>query len=332
MGIPGCGSVRRRNRGAGGWRLRRRSADRRCALSAEARACSGGAVDDRRETWSPPEPAPRRSGVRGALGGSRLFEQPKQRAEVEAFRTFVAGDSPVAVEIGFDHGGRLLDHAWRWPGTRWLGLEVRKARVEELAAAAPDNLLVWRADARTVFSVLMPAGRLARVDVLFPTPWWDDGKRSRRLLLSAEFVADLARALRPDGVVHVATDVAPYFEHVAGLFAAWRPASTPPEGEVRSRRELVCARDGLHVWRGSWSPPRPTRKPALALLARSQAAWQDAEGRGEPGYQDPATGLFVLTEAALRERGTCCGNACRHCPYDWASVPEGRLRRASLGL
>jgi len=36
---------------------------------------------------------------------------------------------------------------------------------------------------------------------------------------------------------------------------------------------------------------------------------------GEPGYIDPATGLFVLTAAYLLKRGSCCGEGCRHCPY-----------------
>ena len=26
-------------------------------------------------------------------------------------------------------------------------------------------------------------------------------------------------------------------------------------------------------------------------------------------------GLFVFTEKYLKERGYCCGNGCRHCPY-----------------
>jgi hypothetical protein len=28
-------------------------------------------------------------------------------------------------------------------------------------------------------------------------------------------------------------------------------------------------------------------------------------------------GLFVWTEKYLRERGYCCGNSCRHCPYSF---------------
>ena len=46
-----------------------------------------------------------------------------------------------------------------------------------------------------------------------------------------------------------------------------------------------------------------------------QAAHDAAVAKGEPGYLDPETGLFVLTAAYLRDRGHCCGNGCRHCPY-----------------
>jgi tRNA (guanine-N(7)-)-methyltransferase len=212
--------------------------------------------EDRRAAWTPPAATPARSGrgVPGALNGSRLFEQPRYAAEVARFRDFVAGDAPLAVEVGFDFGHRILDHARRWPATRWLGLEVRQRQVDRVAAEAPPNLLAWRADARTVFAALMPVGRVQRVDVLFPTPWWDEGKRAKRLLLTADFLADVARALAPGGVVHVATDVGPYFTHVEGLFAGWWAVPHPPAGEARSRRERVCARDGLPVWRGSWTP------------------------------------------------------------------------------
>jgi hypothetical protein len=35
-------------------------------------------------------------------------------------------------------------------------------------------------------------------------------------------------------------------------------------------------------------------------------------------------GLIVLTEAYHLEKGYCCGNGCKHCPYDFESVPEPR--------
>jgi len=49
----------------------------------------------------------------------------------------------------------------------------------------------------------------------------------------------------------------------------------------------------------------------------------EAERRNEAGYEDPDSGLFVLTASYLRARGYCCGRGCRHCPY-----PPDEQRRA----
>jgi Family of unknown function (DUF5522) len=45
------------------------------------------------------------------------------------------------------------------------------------------------------------------------------------------------------------------------------------------------------------------------------SAHDAAVAQGSAGYADPATGLFVLTSRFLADRGWCCGNGCRHCPY-----------------
>jgi hypothetical protein len=33
-------------------------------------------------------------------------------------------------------------------------------------------------------------------------------------------------------------------------------------------------------------------------------------------------GFVVLTEKYHLERGYCCGNGCKHCPYQYERVPE----------
>ncbi|WP_291908096.1 DUF5522 domain-containing protein [Chitinophaga sp. CB10] len=33
-------------------------------------------------------------------------------------------------------------------------------------------------------------------------------------------------------------------------------------------------------------------------------------------------GYMVFTEKYHLERGYCCGNGCRHCPYNYEKVPE----------
>ena len=36
---------------------------------------------------------------------------------------------------------------------------------------------------------------------------------------------------------------------------------------------------------------------------------------GEVGYLDPTSGLFVQTARTLWNRGACCEQGCRHCPF-----------------
>ena len=50
--------------------------------------------------------------------------------------------------------------------------------------------------------------------------------------------------------------------------------------------------------------------------AEAQAAHDTASARGEAGYIDPNTGLFVMTAHYLSQRSHCCGSGFRHCPYD----------------
>lgn len=44
---------------------------------------------------------------------------------------------------------------------------------------------------------------------------------------------------------------------------------------------------------------------------------------GEDYYFNEA-GLMVLTAAFHLKKGFCCGNACKHCPYQYINVPEPR--------
>ena len=43
-------------------------------------------------------------------------------------------------------------------------------------------------------------------------------------------------------------------------------------------------------------------------------------------------GLMVLTRRYLLERGYCCANGCRHCPYDPALSEEKDLELVGPGV
>lgn len=65
--------------------------------------------------------------------------------------------------------------------------------------------------------------------------------------------------------------------------------------------------------------PHPERlSPQAPGYREIMAAHQAAMDRGESGYLDPFTGLFVMTAGFHLKRGHCCHNGCRHCPYTGA--------------
>lgn len=207
-----------------------------------------------RDRWTAPSvpEAPDPTHLRGVLYGTRLFEQPAHRAVAEGVAEFLAPPGPVAVEIGFDHGMRLLDQARRHPGWRWLGVELRRARVEAAAPHAPANARLLRMDGRTLLAALVPPERLDAVILWFPAPSDDP----RHLLLTPALVELLRRALAPHGVVHFATDVPGLARWADEIFAGWTPgADPPPPSGALSRRERVCRRDGIPVHERCWRRP-----------------------------------------------------------------------------
>jgi len=62
--------------------------------------------------------------------------------------------------------------------------------------------------------------------------------------------------------------------------------------------------------------PHPRRlSPKTPEYEEILAIHEDAISRGEDGYEDPLSGLWVMTAVYLWERGYCCFSGCRHCPW-----------------
>lgn len=55
-----------------------------------------------------------------------------------------------------------------------------------------------------------------------------------------------------------------------------------------------------------------------SLPKQLKALHDEAVARGEPMYFDSQLGLWVQTSTTLASKLSCCGNGCRHCPFDRA--------------
>jgi len=123
-------------------------------------------------------------------------------------------DRPVYLEIGFGNGETLATLAERHPERNFLGVEVHGPGVGhlllEIERRGLANVRVLRQDAMDLLDQGLPPASLAGVCLFFPDPWPKKRHHKRRILTPA-FVALLARALRPGGLFHAATD----WEHYA---------------------------------------------------------------------------------------------------------------------
>jgi tRNA (guanine-N7-)-methyltransferase len=73
-----------------------------------------------------------------------------------------------------------------------------------------------RAEATYFFKEFVPAQTISVVHIYFPDPW-PKKRHHKRRLIQPPFVAQIDRALIPQGRVHIVTDHEEYFQQIQGV-------------------------------------------------------------------------------------------------------------------
>jgi tRNA (guanine-N7-)-methyltransferase len=171
-------------------------------------------------------------------------------------------DRPVEAEFGCADARFLFERAPHHRDTYFVGLEIRKALVdqvnEQAAATGLDNLRAVSCHINVDLPTLVPEASLTRVFVNFPDPWFKRRHQKRRLM-NDELVEVLHRKIRPGGELFFQSDVfdlaldalavleaAP--DRFANLHGPWSFARDNPYG-AKSLREVRCEERGMRIWR-----------------------------------------------------------------------------------
>ena len=144
-------------------------------------------------------------------------------------------EQPLEVELGSGDGSFLANYASRPPEINFIGVERLLGRLRKLdrkgRRAGLTNLRGLRIESSYFLEYLLPPCSAVALHIYFPDPW--PKRRHQRHRLINERFPELARgALRPGGMVYLRTDDGPYFQHMAGVFAAssaFRLAETPAD-------------------------------------------------------------------------------------------------------
>ncbi len=187
---------------------------------------------------------------------------------------FFGNDNPVELDVGSGRGLFLVNAGEQHPEINYLGIELdyhegrRAAR--RLQKRELHNVRVLGGDVHLTFQKYIRPHSVDAVHVYFPDPWWKQ-KHRRRRVFTDRFADECARLLKPGGLLHSWTDVADYFEVIAGLMNHHSqfetlppPTEQAPEHDLdyrtsfeRKKRKLGCP-----IYRGRWQRrplPGPSR-------------------------------------------------------------------------
>jgi tRNA (guanine-N7-)-methyltransferase len=194
----------------------------------------------------------RRHGRKFSASQERLLAEDLPRVAIDlntaapgqASGLFGAPVREVWLEIGFGGGEHLIWQAESHPDVGLIGCEPYLDGVVKVLAAVQsrklDRIRLHADDARPLLRWL-PESSISRAFVLFPDPW-PKARHHKRRLISPAMVDALARVIRPDGQLRIATDIGDYartallamvgspdFHWLAGSPADWRvrPADWP---------------------------------------------------------------------------------------------------------
>jgi len=162
------------------------------------------------------------------------------------FKATFGRSAPTVLEIGFGMGDSLANQASLNPEKNFIGVEVHKAGVGSLLMKTLEkdlsNLRIYKEDINEVLNYSIPRKSLHTVQIFFPDPW-PKKRHHKRRLLEAQFLDIVARKLKLGGIIHIATDWAPYAKAVDLLFLSRRdfdrteiPSRPETKFEKRSKR------------------------------------------------------------------------------------------------
>lgn len=168
----------------------------------------------------------------------------------------------VEVEIGCAEAWFLFDRGAQDAERLEIGLEIRPELIEPVnrrARVERPNVRAVFAHATLDLTRLFAPGRVARLFVNFPDPWFKR-KHHKRRLVDDELVVAMHTVLRPGGELFFQSDIfdtsldalaeieerPDLFTNAAGPWSFWKGGN--PYGAL-SRRDMQCQTEGVPIWR-----------------------------------------------------------------------------------
>lgn len=168
-------------------------------------------------------------------------------------------NAPNWLEIGFGMGETTAKIAKAHPHVNYLGVEIYTAGVgsllKKIEEEGLENIRIISHDVVEVLADMIPDRSLDKVLLYFPDPW-RKARHHKRRLIQPEFVAKLAKKMKPGGILHCATDWENYAMHMHDVLSVapdWRNMADGPFAPRPEDRPLTKFENrGLKLGHGVW--------------------------------------------------------------------------------
>ena len=188
------------------------------------------------------------------LATSYELEAPPGALTTPYWASVFGRQAPLALEIGFGNGTALAALAANRPDWNCVGIDVYKPGFGALMLACEredlTNVRIVEGAALSLLQRLAPAS-VHQINVFFPDPW-PKARHHKRRLVTPDFASAVTRGLEQGGAVRLATDWAPYAEHMVEVLSAepglvggpttrppWRPVTAFEAKGVAQGRTVV---------------------------------------------------------------------------------------------
>lgn len=114
--------------------------------------------------------------------------------------------NPVILELGCGKGEYTVQLGEKYPGTNFIGVDIKGARLytgaKQALAKGLKNVAFLRTNIEAIDRFFAP-GEVAEIWLTFPDPQM---KKTSRRLTSSFFLERYRRILQPNGIIHLKTD------------------------------------------------------------------------------------------------------------------------------
>ena len=262
------------------------------------------------------------------------------------WKCFFKNDNKTILELACGKGEYTVALAQLNLNKNFIGVDVKGNRMWRGAKTALDNNIFNAAFLRTQIDKIaeyFSEEEIEEIWITFPDPHLRKSK-ARKRLTHPKFLRLYQKFLKKDGLIHLKTDSPDlYFftktviqlynlKIVADIDDVYQTQNIKEELTIKTHYEMLDLAKSNTIFYVCFSLPESINESDEMLnnylFNEEKESLSKEEPHEEFYFND--SGLIVMTEEYLLQRGYCCGNGCKHCPYNYKNVPEPRRTKLLL--